>query len=96
MTELKYSSKMLLWASTKVSNLKFSNTSFTSKLRILHSLYCPKFCNTNVQFGLSLTGCIFLFGCFLTLLWLIINNRGIFFIQIQLNIEGVQPLCLFL
>lgn len=38
--------------------------------------------NTNVQIRLSLTVCIFLFGCFLILLWLIVNHRSIFFIQI--------------
>lgn len=86
MTELKYSSKMLLWASTKVSNLKFSNTSFTSNFRILHSLYFPKISNTNVQIGLTLTVCIFSFGLFLAMVGLGIQDRGILFVQIKLDV----------
>ena len=36
-----------------------------------------------------------LFGLFVFLLWLGIHNRGVFFVQIQLNIEGVQPVVVF-
>ena len=35
------------------------------------------------------------FGLFVFLLWLGIHNRGVLFVQIQLNIKGVQPVVLF-
>lgn len=47
MTELRYSSKILLCASTKVSNLKLSSTIFIPDLILLVPLYCPKRVITN-------------------------------------------------
>ena len=37
----------------------------------------------------------FPFRLFLGLFWLGIHNRGVFLVQIQLNIEDVQPVVLF-
>ena len=37
----------------------------------------------------------FFLWLFLVLLWLIVNNRLVFFIQIQFDIEGVEPFRLF-
>ena len=48
-----------------------------------------------MQTALSLPTCTFSFGLFFCLLWLGIHNRGVFLVQIQLNIEGVQPVVLF-
>ena len=42
MTELRYSSKILLCASTKVSNLKLSSTVFTSDLILLVPIILPQ------------------------------------------------------
>ena len=47
------------------------------------------------KWDLTLHVLCFLFGLFLGLLWLGIHNRGVFFVQVQLNIEGVQPVVLF-
>lgn len=67
MTELRYSSKILLCASTKVSNLKLSSTAFTSDLILLVPIILPqKSLQIYKQHYLSRFA-HFLFGLFLAL-----------------------------
>ena len=55
----------------------------------LHPLYFPKNRNTNMQTKLPLPICTFFLWKFLSLLWLGVDGGRVFFIQIQLDIEGV-------
>ena len=96
MTELKYSLKILLWTSTKVSNLNASDTAITSDILKIYTYYTAHFsaiqmCNSR----LSLTADTFSFGLFVTLLWLGIQNGSVFLVQIQLDVEDAQPFRFF-